>query len=233
MSLPRLGRWFLVPIASMTACAGTVKVAEVIGGGVARFVSPEGGRAIDSVISVEYRAGVVFGLAAAAFVLAGTRTAPRFRVIIGVLLYLAGAWLAWWELKDWSIPEGYPFAYRPSKVPLAVTLSAGLAAVLLIVADQHRRVRHHASRLALLFAVTVLAPMPAAGQAAEVRAHTEADEVIRPSSFSPAALEPTVLRSKNPAPQLRPRAGTNVPLRLACIAVFVAGLIWVAKMAFD
>lgn len=54
-----------------------------------------------------------------------------------------------------------------------------------------------------------------------------------PTSFDPSALAPSRLRSALATPQLRPRSGTNLPLRAACIAVFVLGLIWVAKIALD
>lgn len=59
------------------------------------------------------------------------------------------------------------------------------------------------------------------------------DSLSKQRSLKPAALEPSVLRSEAAAPQFRPRPGTNVPLRIACIAVFVVGLAWIAKLVLD
>ena len=128
--------WIVVPIASMVACTGTVKGASVISAGLAHFVSPEGGQALERVMPVQYRAGTVLALAAIAFVLAGTWAAPRNRPIVAVLLYCVGAYLAWLDLRSWFIPEGYPLAYQPSRVPLALTLAGGLAAVLVVMGFQ-------------------------------------------------------------------------------------------------
>lgn len=143
MRLPRPS-WILVPIASMVACTGTVEGAGIVSGGLWRVVSPETGRAVNDVLAIEYRTGIVYALAAIAFVLAGTRMAPAYRPLVSVLLYGAGAWLAWLGLHGWYIPEGDPRAYQPSLVPLAFTLIGGLIAVLLVIANH---LRHSLSRV--------------------------------------------------------------------------------------
>jgi hypothetical protein len=51
------------------------------------------------------------------------------------------------------------------------------------------------------------------------------------ASFAPAAFAPALLRKEAPSPQWQPRPGTNMQLRLACIAVFVVGIIWAVKLA--
>jgi hypothetical protein len=135
MRLPRPG-WILVPIASMVACTGTVEGAGIVSGGLWRMVSPESARVINDALPIEYRAGIVYALAAMAFVLAGTRMAPRHRPRVCVLLYGAGAWLAGVGLSSWYIPEGDPRAYQPSRVPLAFSLAGGLTAVLLVMTNR-------------------------------------------------------------------------------------------------
>jgi fatty acid desaturase len=115
-----------------------VILAEGLGGEFARFITPERGRAIEAVAPVAVRAGIVYALAALAFVVAGTRTAPRYRLIVSVLLYAAGGLLAWWGLKDWYIPEGYPRAYQRSLTPLAFSLLGGVAGVLLVLGKNLR-----------------------------------------------------------------------------------------------
>jgi len=145
MTLPSTARWILLPIASMAACSGTVIFADAFGGEFARVVSPERGRAIEAAVPVDVRAGIVYALAALAFVIAGTRMAPRYRPIVGALLYGAGGCLAWWGLSDWYIPEGYPRAYQRSLTPLALSLIGGLVGLLLILAT-HLRIRHAGTR---------------------------------------------------------------------------------------
>jgi len=100
-------------------------------------------------------------------------------------------------------------------------------------------------RMALLLAIAVAGASGAGAQAPArydsfppATALTAADSshgdsLSKQRSLKPAALEPSVLRSEAAAPQFRPRPGTNVPLRIACIAVFVVGLIWIAKLALD
>jgi hypothetical protein len=100
-------------------------------------------------------------------------------------------------------------------------------------------------RIILLLAIAAAGASGAGAQAGErydslphARTLTAADSLhgdslSRQRSLRRAALEPSVLRSEAAAPQFRPRPGTNLPVRIACIAVFVVGLIWIAKLALD
>jgi hypothetical protein len=138
MKLPVVARWTLFPIASMVACSGTVVVADAVGNTVARMITPERGQAVEAVMPVDGRLGAVYAIAAMAFVIAGSYVAPRYRAVVAVLLYTAGGCLAWWALNDWYIPEGYPRAYQPSRIPLVLTLIGGLIGVSAIVAKHFR-----------------------------------------------------------------------------------------------
>lgn len=138
MKLPIALRWALVPVASMAGCSGSVIVADAIGGGVARVISPDVGSRIEAVIPVDVRVGLVYGMAAVVWVIAGTWVAPRRRAAVAVLLYAAGAFLAWSELKDWAVPEGYPRGYQPSRVPLVLTLVVGLVGAATIITKRWR-----------------------------------------------------------------------------------------------
>ena len=142
MKLPLDLRWAIVPVASIAACTGTVFVADVVSGGGARMMTPEAGRRMEAVIPVEFRAGLVYAIAAVAWVIAGTYVAPRHRRVVAVALYIAGACLAWFELNDWYIPEGYPRAYQHSRVPLVLTLAGGLIAVVIIAIRRWRTSSH-------------------------------------------------------------------------------------------
>jgi hypothetical protein len=73
--------------------------ADTVGSGVSHLVGPNRGRAIEAMVPVDVRAGIVYALAALAFVIAGTWTAPRHRPIVSALLYAAGGCLAWWGLS--------------------------------------------------------------------------------------------------------------------------------------
>ena len=101
-------------------------VADALGAGAARVMSPDVGIRIEAVMPVDVRAGLVYAIAAVAWVIAGTWVAPRRQPAVALLLYTAGACLAWFALKDWYVPEGYPRAYQRSRVPLVLPLLGGI-----------------------------------------------------------------------------------------------------------
>lgn len=138
MKLPVALRWVLVPVASMASCSATVVGADAVGDGIARLMTPDIGRQIEAVIPTDVRVGLLYGVAAAVWVAAGTWVAPRRRAAVAVLLYVAGACLAWVALRNWYFPEGYPRAYQRSRVPLVLTLIGGLLGTALVMVKQWR-----------------------------------------------------------------------------------------------
>ena len=129
MKVSSPARWFLVPIAAMGGCAGTTVALGAVGRRAVDAVGP----GFEAVLPSDARAGLLYGLAAIAFVVAGSLTAPRHRIAVALALYAAGAWLAWEELRHWYFPEGHSRGYQPSRVPLAVTLACGGLAVLIVI----------------------------------------------------------------------------------------------------
>jgi uncharacterized membrane protein (UPF0136 family) len=126
MRLPVALRWALVPVASMAGCSGSVFVADAVGTGARRFITPDVGSRIEALVPVDVRVGIVYAIAAAVWVIVGTRVAPTRRAVVPVALFAAGACLAWLVLHSWYFPESHPRAYQPSQVPLVLTLVGGL-----------------------------------------------------------------------------------------------------------
>jgi ribosomal protein S18 acetylase RimI-like enzyme len=144
MKFPVALRWILVPAASMVSCSGTVLIADAVGRGASRIIGLDTGRAIESVVAVDVRAGLVYAIGAVAWVIAGTWIAPRHRVAVAPVLYVVGAFLAWSELDGWYFPEGHPRAYQTSRVPLVLTLVGGFLAAAAIMVRCRRGERREA-----------------------------------------------------------------------------------------
>jgi hypothetical protein len=135
MKLPAALRWALVPVVSMGGCSGTVVLSDAFGRGAARVITPDVFNRIEAVIPTDVRIGLLYAIAAAAWVLAGAAIAPRRRIAVALMLYVAGAYLAWGTLHDWYFPEGHPRGYQRSRVPLVLTLVGGLlGAAMFIIA---------------------------------------------------------------------------------------------------
>jgi hypothetical protein len=112
----------------MAACSAVTVGAALAGEGLRLAVAPP---VLDSAIPLDVRTGLVYGAAALAFVVAGEMIAPRARFVVALVLYAAGACLAWFVLNPWWFPEHHPRAYQPSRVPLTLTLLGGLAGLLI------------------------------------------------------------------------------------------------------
>lgn len=136
MKLPGTVRWPLVPIAAISGCAASTATTGVLGD---LLVHALGSHRFESLVPFDVRVGLAYAAAAAGFVVLGTLMAPRRRLLVAGALYLFGALVAWSVLGSWYFPEGHPRAYRPSRVPLGLTLSGGLFGVLAIAAWQVRR----------------------------------------------------------------------------------------------
>jgi hypothetical protein len=121
-------RWFLIPVLAIAGCSGVTLAAQAAGYGLDHVVSPA---ATEAVLPLDIRVGVIDGVAAMTFVLAGTMIAPRFRFIVALALYAVGACVAWLMLKPWWFPEGHPRAYQLSLVPLVLTFLGGFAGFVL------------------------------------------------------------------------------------------------------
>lgn len=138
MRLPAALRWALVPVAAMAGCSGTVIVADEVGDRLWRMIGPEGFPRIEAVLPTDVRTGIVYGVAAAVWVVLAARVAPRDRILVGVVAFVAGACLALVGLGSWYFPEGHPRGYQPSRIPLAFTLVGGLMAVAAVAARYRR-----------------------------------------------------------------------------------------------
>jgi hypothetical protein len=118
MTLSKVFRWVLVPFASMSACAAT----NLATGKMFTWT-------VDSVLRLDAQVGISYAIAAALFVVIGAVVAPNYRVLIACFLYLVGAYIAWYVLKDWYFPEGHSMGYQRSLVPMWLTLCGGFVGV--------------------------------------------------------------------------------------------------------
>ena len=136
LTIPR--RWALIPVAAMVGCSGSVVIADRVGRVAGRVVSPESFSRFDAVFPADVRAGIVYGIAAVLWVVAGAWVAPRHKGVVALVLFVAGAWLAWRVLAHWYFPELHPRAYQKSRVPLALTLVGGLIGVVVVMGQRWR-----------------------------------------------------------------------------------------------
>ena len=95
-------------------------------------------QAVESVIPLDVREGLVSGVSALAFVVSGSMIAPRFRLVVALALYSIGAWIAWLFMSPWEFPEFHPRGYQPSWVPLPLTLLGGLIGLLVVLLQRRR-----------------------------------------------------------------------------------------------
>lgn len=151
-------RWALVPAASMAGCSGCILVADAIGGGATRIISPEAGSQIETLIPMDFRVGLIYAIAAAVWVFAGTYFAPRRSTAVVLLLFSAGASLAWFELSPWYFPELHPRAYQPSRVPLLLSLAGGLVAAAITMTTRRRTPTSDVAEAGSLASPTAIAP---------------------------------------------------------------------------
>lgn len=119
-------RWIATPFAALAAMIGTAVVLVLLGDVIARLVPWQ---TLNAAVPPHVRAGMLGALVAAATITAGCRTAPSLRPLVAIVVYVAGAWLAYQQLRHWNFPEGTPMAYQESVVPLIMTLVGGLATV--------------------------------------------------------------------------------------------------------
>jgi len=136
MTIPHAVRWVLVPVTAMGSCAGSLTATGILGRMSESAIPPA---TIEAICPVDVRVGLATAAAAVFFVLVGAMIAPKHRVIVSVLLYVVGATVAWYDLKGWYFPEHHPRAYQSSPVPLWLTLSGGLIAVLAVAVWSSRR----------------------------------------------------------------------------------------------
>ena len=129
MILPNAVRWLLVPFVSIASCSATGFASGAVRHGLVLAIGPQ---ALEAALPMDVRYGLVNAAAAIAFVVAGARVAPRYRMIVALTLYGAGASVAWLVLNGWSFPEFHPRAYQASHIPLSLTLSGGLIGVLIV-----------------------------------------------------------------------------------------------------
>lgn len=111
-------RWLLVPIAPIVSLIGMAAFGSLLG-----FVF--GNAAMIQSVPEEWRVGCDYALSAALWVWAGSAMAPKAQVPIAVVLFVLGACLAILALANWTTSD-----YRPSDVPLWLTLGGGLLGVL-------------------------------------------------------------------------------------------------------
>jgi hypothetical protein len=126
LNLPVAVRWLLVPLVSIAGCSAAGIASELAGHGLVLAIGP---RALEAALSTDVRYGLVNAGAAIAFVVVGAMMAPRYRMIVALALYGAGAYVAWVILDTWFFPESHPRAYQISHVPLLLTLLGGLIGV--------------------------------------------------------------------------------------------------------
>lgn len=131
MTLPHAVRWALVPLGAMGGCAGTLTSTGFIGRIAEHAISSE---QMEAVVPLDVRAGMAYAVAAILFVVIGAVVAPKHRIIVAVLLYLLGAMIAWYVLKDWYFPEFHPRGYQGSLVPMWLALCDGMTPVLAVAA---------------------------------------------------------------------------------------------------
>ena len=137
MKLLNATRWVAVPFSSMAACAGTLTATDLVGRALATTSPPS----IESMLPLDVRIGMAYAVAAALFVVVGAIMAPGHRIIVAGILYLLGATVAWYGLKDWYFPEHHSQAYQPSLVPMWLTLSGGMVGIIVVSARSHSHKR--------------------------------------------------------------------------------------------
>jgi len=118
-----------VPFAALAGLFAAFFLAAAVGG-IFRSLFP--GRTPGDLIGIEYRTALVYGAGAVGMVLGGVIMAPSHRRAVALVVFAAGAALAWLGLRHWDFPEHHPRGYQESLVPLIGTLLAGVAAVLLV-----------------------------------------------------------------------------------------------------
>ena len=172
-------RWPLVPIAAIGSCAGSSAAARLLNDLGARGL---GASKLETLLPLDVRVGVAYGIGAALFVAIGAIVAPRWRVGVAVTLYAIGAYVAQLALSNWFFPEGHARAYQPSRIPLMMTLCGGLVGTLITVLRSARETQRAArQRRAAAFAILAAAALHGCGRAGDQStraARSDSDPVV-------------------------------------------------------
>jgi hypothetical protein len=122
-------RWVATPFAVFTGLVGAYVVLSLFSAAI-YWLIPQ--TTLNALLRPDLRAGIFGATVAIVTVVSGCIVAPRWRGIVGIVVFAGGAWLAWQELATWYFPEGHPRAYQESLLPYALTIAGGIIAVAIV-----------------------------------------------------------------------------------------------------
>jgi hypothetical protein len=122
-------RWAATPFA---AFAGLI-VAYLVLSLLAEVIQPLIPQStLNAMLRLDLRSGIVGAAIALVTVISGCILAPSQPGLVAIVVFAAGAWLAWQELGGWYFPEGHPRAYQESVLPYVLTIIGGITAVIIV-----------------------------------------------------------------------------------------------------
>jgi hypothetical protein len=131
--VPAALRWLLVLPATIVVWIATV-IAVGLGGMLVHALLPED--AMERIVAIEYRQGMVGALAAFAWVVSGSVMAPSRQRWVSLVLFGLGTWLAHGLLWHWYNPADD--SSDPTNVPFYLTIIGGVAGVAAMWLGGHR-----------------------------------------------------------------------------------------------